>query len=122
MIIASIAASPLAAMAASCGCLPDIYSKKYIYFEETWYGTRRSWTCEYKCIDKNKKETIVKASYADWYTSDNGTEGVCEGIPFESQFNPHVMRDVYMPKDPVWFNPAKSKSKELKAWAQLHCR
>lgn len=116
-ILISLAASVEAA-SSRCTCVANIYSKKYQHFEETWYGTRRAWSCEYICHNSQGETTKIQGSYKARYWTDNGTESVCEGIAFTSQFNAHTLQELYMPLPPAVFNPLTSKSSEIRSWAQ----
>lgn len=107
----------------SCECIADIYTKKYISFEKTWYGTKRVWTCEYTCTSSRYKDfQRILGQHSGRYVSDKGNEGICDGVPVISKFNTSRNEDIYVPQPAVMFSPTKSSSPEVKNWARLNCR
>lgn len=115
-----VAASP---HSNTCECIADIYTKKYISFEKTWYGTKRIWTCEYTCSSPRLKEfKRILGKHSGRYVTDKGNEGICDGVPVISKFNTSRNEDIYVPQPPVMFSPLKSSSPELKSWAKSNCQ
>lgn len=109
------------AKAEECKCITNPYTKKYSSYEKTWYGTKRVWTCEYTCEDSQGYQSTIIGSHSGRYTTDIGSEGVCDGIPFVSTFNAATLREILMPTNPVWFSPSDSSAPEVEKWSKT-CR
>lgn len=108
--------------AESCSCLADPYTKKYDYFKRTWYGSKRKWTCVYTCQNAQQKRFLVTGTHKDWYTTDNGLEGICEGLHYVNLYNSHRKDFVWKYDSAKWFDPSHSTAPELKAWAVQNCQ
>ncbi|WP_232469224.1 hypothetical protein [Bdellovibrio bacteriovorus] len=109
------------AFADACSCIADPYSKKYQLYKKTWYGTQRKWSCVYTCQDSQQQRTEVTAYHSDWYVTDKGLEGICDGLHYVNVYNTHRMDFVWKFEEARWLNPAQSSSADLKKWAQS-CR
>lgn len=118
VLLQLIAASP----ARACSCVADPNSKKYLVFKKTWYGTKRSWTCAYTCQDAQQNRSEVLGTHDDWYMTDTGLEGVCDGLYYANTYLPHKQDFVWIFKEARWFSPRESSALELKAWERAHCR
>ncbi|KHD88448.1 MAG: hypothetical protein OM95_09695 [Bdellovibrio sp. ArHS] len=108
--------------ALACNCIADPYSKKYIYYKKTWYGTKRKWTCEYKCQDLRQQQTIVVGTHEDWYVSDKGLEGICDGLHYVNRYNNYVQDFVWALEEARYFDASESTAAELKKWNSESCR
>ncbi|UXR66235.1 hypothetical protein EZJ49_08230 [Bdellovibrio bacteriovorus] len=106
----------------SCGCIADPFSKKYQLFEKTWYGTKRKWTCVYTCQDAQQKRMEIVGSHSDWYMTDKGLEGICDGLHYVNTYSTFKMDFVWVFEEARWFSPAQSKAPELARWNKEHCR
>lgn len=106
----------------SCTCIADPFSKKYIYFQKTWYGSKRSWTCMYSCQDLQQRRLQILGTHKDWYTTDNGLEGICDGLHYVNIYNTHRAEFVWKFDSARWFDPGKATAPELKSWAAQNCR
>lgn len=109
-------------LAQACSCIADPYSKKYLLYKKTWYGTKRKWTCVYTCQDSKQQRTEVLGTHEDWYTTDKGLEGVCEGLHYVQEFNGFKMDYIWMYKEARWFTPSQSTAPELKSWYRKSCK
>lgn len=112
--------APVAAPA--CSCIADPFSKKYQLFEKTWYGTKRKWTCVYTCQDSQQNRTEIVGSHSDWYMSDKGLEGICEGLHYVNTYSTFKMDFVWVFEEARWFNASQSKAPELVRWSKERCR
>lgn len=108
--------------AEACQCVADPYSKKYIYYTKTWYGTKRKWTCVYTCQNMQQQRTEVLGTHEDWYVSDKGLEGICDGLIYVNQYSNYKMDFVWVYDRPESFSPSESTAPEVKAWGQRACR
>lgn len=108
-------------LAKACSCIADPYSKKYQLYKKTWYGTQRKWSCVYTCQDSQQKRTEVTGFHSDWYVTDKGLEGVCDGLHYVNVYNNHRMEFIWQFEEARWFAPEKSSSPELKAFSRS-CR
>lgn len=106
----------------ACHCIADPYSKKYIYYKKTWYGTKRKWTCEYKCQDMRQQQTVVLGTHENWYMSDKGLEGICDGLHYVNRYNNYVKDFVWTFDEARHFDASESTSAELKTWNAEKCR
>ncbi len=114
----------------TCLCRPDLYSKKYQQLESHWWGSSRSWTCEYICTvefpvesSDHKKEERVLGSYSSrFYGEDNGDEGICEGAVMAEEYNPQMGKFVFLLQGTREFSPAKSSSQALRNWSLNNCQ
>lgn len=108
----------------TCSCEVDPNTKK-VDVQNTWYGTRRAWSCEYSCVGRTHETQRIVGNHSDWYlgdpSSDIGLEGVCDGLRYESHFSPHSNREVYLLVGKEFFNPKNSHSETLRQWARLNC-
>lgn len=115
------------AVASSCVCWPHPYTKKY---PSDGYNRSKNklsikWSCDYTCSVKNEQsmiqKTVVTARYAKTYRlPENGLEGICEGMIYESEFNPNApgfSLYTYNGRN-EYFNPHTSKSEDLKSFAR----
>ncbi|AHZ85124.1 hypothetical protein AB1A81_12050 [Bdellovibrio bacteriovorus] len=107
--------------ARACSCIADPYSKTYQLYKKTWYGTQRKWSCVYTCQDSQQKRTEVTGYHSDWYVTDKGLEGICDGLHYVNIYNAHRGDFVWKFEEARWFNPAQSTSADLKKWSQS-CR
>ncbi|MEN0059431.1 MAG: hypothetical protein AAGB31_11400 [Bdellovibrio sp.] len=108
--------------AASCLCKADPYSKKYITFAKTWYGTKRKWTCVYTCQNSRQESVQILGTHQNWYLTDRGLEGICDGLEYVNEYNTYRNDFVWVFKKAQWFNPESSTAQDVKAWAQETCR
>lgn len=108
--------------AESCSCVADPFTKKYIYFKKTWYGTKRSWTCVYSCQNQQQLRFQILGTHKDWYTTDNGLEGICDGLLYVNIYNTYRGDFVWKFDSARWFDPARATAPELKSWAAQNCR
>ncbi|GEM_PF-3318895 len=106
----------------NCSCVADPFTKKYIYFKKTWYGTKRSWTCVYSCQNLQQARSQVLGTHKDWYTTDDGLEGICDGLHYVNIYNTYRGDFIWKYDSARWFDPAKSTAPELKSWAVQNCR
>lgn len=110
------------AIAEACSCIADPYTKKYLHFKKTWYGTKRKWTCVYTCQDDQQKRTQITGTHEDWYVTDKGLEGICDGLRYENTYSVLVQDFVWLFEEAQWFPPGKSTAPELKKWKSESCR
>lgn len=109
--------------ASACSCLADPLSKTYQLIEETWYGTKRKWSCEYLCIDTQDSQHAVIGYHQDWYFGrDEGLEGICDGLQYSKQYIPSRDNFVWVLQQANYFNPKKSSSRELREFSKNFCR
>lgn len=107
---------------ASCSCIADPYSKQYIYYTQTWYGTKRKWTCAYTCQDFQQKQTQIIGTSQDWYMSDKGLEGICDGLHYVNRYSSFKNDFIWSFEEARYFDPANSTAPELQAWSKANCR
>ena len=114
-----------------CSCTPDPYSKQYIgdVRQKHLIGYSIHWTCDYQCTVYDhqgygqdrliRTDAVPRAEFFQrFFGEEDGREGICEGMVYEPEMNYEKMRTIYMWKDRLQsFNPARSKSATLKAWA-----
>ena len=112
----------LVEQAEACQCIADPYSKKYIYFTKTWYGTKRKWTCIYTCQDMQQQKTEVLGTHEDWYVTDQGLEGICDGLVYVNQYSNFKMDFVWVFDRAESFSPSQSTASELKKFSDNSCR
>ncbi len=110
-----------------CGCSPIPTSKAYIGAARKRHiiGYSIDWSCTYRCIkdtDLNEAPSSVTGAYHGYYIgSENGTEGICEGMVYKSEFSAMLNQEVYMYMGENFsFKPSKSKSADLKKWAETN--
>lgn len=107
---------------AACSCIADPYSKKYLVFKKTWYGTKRTWTCVYTCQDNQQNRTDILGTHDDWFMSDKGLEGICDGLHYVNTYLPHTQNFAWVFKEARWFNPADASAPETLNWSKQNCR
>ena len=107
----------------ACYCTPDAMSKTYQVFEKKWWGTKRQWTCRYACYDNkgSKPETVVGSGKENTWGADIGTEGVCEGLIYESRLNPYTLWEDYTLVGEERIYRKSAKAPELKQWFKTNC-
>lgn len=108
--------------AEACSCIADPYSKQYVYYTKTWYGTKRKWSCLYTCQDSQQKQTQIRGTSEDWYISDRGLESICDGLYYENRYNTGVNSFVWTFAEARYFDPAEATSVEVKEWEKASCR
>ncbi len=108
--------------AQACRCIADPFSKQYIYYKKTWYGTKRKWTCVYTCQDLQQQQVKITGTHEDWYVSDKGLEGICDGLHYVSQYSNARMDFIWNLDEARYFDASDSSSLELKKWNQESCR
>ncbi len=108
-------------VAEACSCIADPYSKQYEYYTKTWYGTKRKWSCVYTCQDSQQKQIQIRGTSQDWYISDRGLEGICDGLHYENRYNTAVNNFVWLFEEARYFDPADSTSAEIRAWEKANC-
>ena len=106
----------------ACRCEPTT-GKDYIGAarQKKAMGFTIHWVCDYQCHNGDGKPQLIKGTYKKFYSkkTENGLEGICEGMKYEPHYNMKMNDYVYM-----WdgktrsFSPSRSKSVELKQWAQ----
>lgn len=111
-----------------CGCKPIPSTKIYQgdARKKHFIGYSIDWSCTYRCKidsrDVKAKEMLVKAFYHEYHLlPEDGSEGVCEGMVYQSHFNPLTNQEVYMysGEDKI-FSPSDSSSLNLKKWAEAN--
>ncbi|WII73639.1 hypothetical protein QJS83_07100 [Bdellovibrio sp. 22V] len=122
LITGILALQFVATSAQACSCIADPFSKKYEYYKKTWYGTKRKWTCVYTCQDAQQQRTQVTGTHEDWYTTDKGLEGICDGLHYVNRYNTYKMDFVWQFEEARWFDASDSSAAELKKWNQEKCR
>lgn len=110
------------ATAQACKCIADPFSKQYVYYKKTWYGTKRKWTCLYTCQDHQQKQVKLTGTHEDWYVSDKGLEGICDGLHYVNQYSTARMEFIWNLDEARHFDASESSSRELKSWNQQSCR
>ncbi|MFP5518518.1 MAG: hypothetical protein ACLGGX_01340 [Bdellovibrionia bacterium] len=110
------------AAASTCSCIADPFSKKYQLFEETWFGTRRHWSCEYTCTGSSGTTQKIVGYHKDWYMTDKGLEGICDGLIYKNIYTPYMGNFVWTLDRAATFNPKRASSDELKRFAQTQCQ
>jgi hypothetical protein len=108
--------------ALACQCYPDYKTKTYQKIEDKWYGKKAFFTCKYECKDGGFKEEIVGSHEVTIVGKEKGNEIICAGTIYRERYNAHTQWFIYHYEGSQWFNPKKSKSKELNEWAERHCR
>ena len=108
----------------SCSCIANPMTKQYQNYSKHFWGNHRAWSCVYTCYVPGEGKVEVEGFHEKYYFSqkDNGSEGICDGIPLDYVYNNYVGWYIYMPKEPRHFDPLRSNSKNLKAWAKETCR
>ena len=89
--------------------------------KKTLMGFSIHWVCDYECNSSTGTKEIVKGTYKKFYAkkSENGTEGICEGMKYIPEYNFSRNEYIYMWYGKTnYFSPKKSASKELKAWSE----
>lgn len=109
-------------VAEACQCIADPMSKKYIHFTKTWYGTKRKWTCVYTCQNAQQQQIQITGTHQDWYVSDRGLEGICDGLLYVNQYNPYKMDFVWLLEEARYFDASHSTAAELIQWNKNSCR
>lgn len=112
--------SPLKAEA--CNCIADPFSKKYLLYQKTWYGTKRKWTCVYTCQDSQQNRSEIIGTHEDWYMTDKGLEGICEGLHYVNTYSTFKMDFVWVFEEARWFSASQSKAPEVAQWNKERCR
>lgn len=121
--------------AATCGCTAIPITKTYQNFTRheflgIHYATSRKWTCQYQCVDSYGKEEVVLGShYKKTFHDDDGTEGVCDGIGFVSQYSSDHRREIHFPENDKpqfiqlgWSARFSPSAPELKSWLKNRCQ
>lgn len=111
-----------ATRAFACQCIADPFSKQYVYYKKTWYGTKRKWTCKYTCQDAQQKQTQITGTHEDWYISDRGLEGICDGLHYVNRYSNAKMDFIWTLEEARHFDASESTALELKQWNQSSCR
>ncbi len=106
----------------ACRCIADPYSKQYVYFTKTWYGTKRKWTCVYTCQDQRQQQVKITGTHEDWYTTDKGLEGICDGLRYINEYSTFKNDFVWMLDKAELFDASESSAPELKTWNKEKCR
>ncbi len=109
-------------LANACYCTADPYSKQYIYYTKTWYGTKRKWTCTYTCQNMQQQKAEIVGTHENWYVSDKGLEGICDGLVYVNRYSNFKMDFVWVYDRVESFSPIDSTAPELKRWGQSNCR
>lgn len=108
-----------------CMCRPDLFTKKYQRLENHWWGSSRSWTCEYTCTldsgDKIREERVLGSYTSRFFGEDNGDEGLCEGVIMREEYHAFLGKFVFLLEGTHEFSPSKSKSQALRAWSASNC-
>lgn len=112
----------------SCYCDPIPESKTYQGEARKRHliGYSIDWSCNYTCKVGEGSEAapgaLVTAFYHEYYMrSEIGTEGICEGMVYKSQYNPHLNQEVYVYLGQNFgFKPSSSSSLDLKKWAEAN--
>jgi hypothetical protein len=88
-------------------------------------GQRRIVTCSYRCKKPDGAQVVVMGVHTEWYLhapgDGLGSEGPCIGTTVSSMFSSYKMREIYTPTGHESFDPAKSKSQQLRDWAKENC-
>jgi hypothetical protein len=110
----------------SCACYPVPESKSYQgpARKKHWIGYSIDWSCQYRCTtnfenDETPIESVTGFYHEFYIRTEMGTEGICEGMTYEPKFNALFNRDVYFFNGNTFgLSPEKSKSAQLREWAQ----
>ncbi|WP_374074156.1 hypothetical protein [Bdellovibrio bacteriovorus] len=108
--------------ALACRCIADPFSKQYVYYTKTWYGTKRKWTCVYTCQDAQQQQVKITGTHEDWYTTDKGLEGICDGLHYVNRYSTYKMDFVWQFEEARYFDASDSTAPDLKKWNQEKCR
>lgn len=105
-----------------CYCLPTT-GKDYIgeARKKSAFGFSIHWVCDYECNSSMGARELVKGSYKKFYAkkSEDGREGICEGMKYKPEFNFNKNEYVYMWDGKTnYFSPKRSAAKELTDWAE----
>lgn len=111
-----------------CYCYPIPTSKTYQGEARKKHiiGYSIDWSCNYTCKAGDTPEpsqgSLVTAFYHEYYIrSEIGTEGICEGMVYNSQFNPHLNQEVYVYMgENFGFKPSSSSSLDLQKWSEAN--
>jgi hypothetical protein len=110
------------AQAYACQCYPSYSTKTYQEIRDTWYGKKVSYSCLYECRSGNITEQIEGFHIVKVIGSEKGNEIVCDGTVYKEVYSPASGWFGWVYKDSEWFDPKKSKSKDLKSWAKFNCQ
>ncbi len=105
-----------------CWCLPTT-GKDYIgeARKRSAFGFSINWVCDYDCNSSGGPRASLKGSYKKFYAkkTENGLEGICEGMKYEPQFNAQRNDYIYMWDGKTrYISPKRSAALELKSWAE----
>lgn len=122
LFIASLFLSSFAIAGNSCWCEPTT-GKDYIGAarQKSAMGFTIHWICDYKCHNGDGNPLLVKGTYKKFYAkkSENGLEGICEGMKYEPHYSMQRNDYVYMWDGKTHsFKPGRSKSADLKQWSK----
>jgi hypothetical protein len=107
-----------------CFCLPTT-GKDYIgeARKHSAFGFSIHWVCDYECNSSAGPRTMIKGTYKKFYAkkSENGTEGICEGMKYVPEYNVSRGEYIYMWDNKTrYFQASKSKASEIKQWASAN--
>lgn len=111
-----------------CYCDPIPESKTYQGEARKKHviGYSIDWSCNYVCkqgaAPNASQGALVTAFYHEYYIrSENGTEGICEGMVYKPRYNPHLNQEVYVYLgENFGFKPSGSSSLDLQKWAEVN--
>lgn len=109
-------------VALACQCIADPYSKTYAYYTKTWYGTKRKWSCEYTCVTPQQKQVKVIGIHEDWYVSDKGLEGICDGLHYVNRYSTYKNDFIWSLEEARYFDASDSTAPNLEQWNKENCR
>lgn len=110
----------------SCQCIAASFDKKYVGPAQSRFlgmGTKRTWTCQYRCVDDSGNEEEVTGTQTGSFFVEEGYELSCYGTVYKAHETPNNPKRMmtYMPESRKWFDPKKSEIGELENWAKESC-
>lgn len=111
-----------------CYCYPIPESKTYQGEARKKHiiGYTIDWSCKYTCHTGEGQEASQGATVTGFYheyfmRAEIGTEGICEGMVYKSQYNPYINQEVYSYNGETFgFKPSSSHSADLQKWAEAN--
>ncbi len=115
----------LQSFASNCVCTANPNTKAYTAdgVVNTWWGGVRKWSCVYSCESHKNPPVEIRGSHKEkYFGADEGLWGICDGLVYVNEYNAYAERFVWAFSRIGTFDPVKSKSPELKQWAQGNCQ
>ena len=105
----------------SCQCYPNVASKRYQLIENTWYGKKVKFSCDYECQSPSGGENVTAFYDKNIWGREKGNEIICEGTNYIQKYSTSSGWFYWEYRNSYSFNPYSSKNQNLNDWGKTAC-